>query len=278
MDLQVLALLDWAYTINETWRQKAEEDESYFANLLWATIACYAASIVVIVFTILQFAAPGCSLAIAEVSCTVVACLLFSVLSIVGIADHGSLLCSAVVTLYVCYYSWSGLSGQSGDIKDDSGAACNTLLGVDGNSATAANVLMGLVLTVAGLAWSAWSTSGTAVGGGDNKASAEGSYMGLSGGEQDESGEEFGDPALIQPLITYHSLMILVTMFACMVVVNWDAGNDMTKATKLGDFGTGETVVVVKLTAQWFTVAVYIWTIIAPRCLGMCGVEREFNF
>jgi len=278
--MQVLALLDWSYTWNESWRAKAEEDEGYFANLLWATIACYTASIIVIVFTIVQFAAAGCSLAIAEVTCTVIACALFSVLSVVGIADHGSLLCSAVVTLYVCFYCWSGLSGMAGDIKDDSGAACNSLLGTDGNGATAVNVLMGLVLTVLGLAWSVWSTSGTAVGGGDNSdgAATEGSYMGLTGGESDNSGEDAGDPSLIQPLVTYHSLMVLVTMFACMVVVNWDAGNTMSTATTLGDYGTGDTVVAVKLIAQWFTVAMYIWTIVAQRCLGLCGVQREFEF
>ena len=54
-------------------------------------------------------------------------------------------------------------------VLDDSGASCNTLLSDSGNSGTPVNVIVGLFLTCAGLAWAAFSATGSAMGGNTGK-------------------------------------------------------------------------------------------------------------
>merc|ERR1712159_521702 len=88
---------------------------------------------------------------------------------------------------------------------------------------------------------------------------------------------EWGGTEMIQPLMTYHFVMVLCSMYMVMTIVNWDT--DLTgKRNTLQDFGTGSTVVWVKIVAQWLAIVLYVWTLIAPRVLAACGVERDFEF
>merc|ERR1711998_116027 len=135
--VQILCLLEWVYAWNESWRDKAssqnieeEDDTSYLWYLLLASIAGYAVAITFIVL---------------------------SILSISGINDNGSLLCSSMVSAYCSYYCWSALSGQSNE-------NCNSLAHNDGNSGTSVNVLIGLILTVLSVAYSAYSAADDAGG------------------------------------------------------------------------------------------------------------------
>lgn len=279
--IQILALLDWVYGWNEHWRSLAEEDPSYFHNLLWSTVLGYLLSVLFIVLSIVQFAASGCDFAIAEVTTTCVACFVFSILSIVGLADHSSLLCSSMVTLYVSYYCWSVLTGMSPDITNDDGDACNTLLSRDGSAATAVNVAMGIVLTCAGLAYSAYSL-GTGLGDNTlrvtNARATSGTYAELDAEEGEGEELDFGGSELVKPLMSYHFIMVVCTMFMTMTIVNWDTSmpSDLHDDATLQQFGTGLAVVLSKTIAQWLTIVLYVWTIIAQPCLALCGIEREF--
>lgn len=212
-------------------------------------------------------------------------CVAFSVLSISGIVSHSSLMCSSMVAVYCAYYCWSALSGTPSDVRSDDGGACNTLLG-DHNNATAVNVVVGLILTCLSLAWSAYSlgaseaslslSSQPAL----NSSSAGSNYAELSVEENTEQSAmdfDFGDSSSICPLVRYHFIMTICAMFMTMTVVNWDI-HATEQMSYLRDFGTGWTVVWVKSSAQWLAISLYVWTIIAPRVLGMCGVEREFDF
>lgn len=284
--LQILALLDWVYAWNEHWRALAEEDSSYFHNLFWTTMLSYGMAVAFIVLAIVQFGAGGCTFAIAQISCTCVVCFLFSLLSVSGIADHGSLLCSAMVTLYCSYYCWSTLTGMAPDITDSNGERCNTLISDDGTAAMYVNVTVGLILTCFGLVWSIYSTAeglslDTTSEARPNNGKASGStYAELSGSDdvvQEVHDWEFGGVETIKPLMGYHLTMILATMFMTMTIVNWDVSSLSPSAT-LQSFGTGTTVVIAKTLALWLTVVLYLWTIVGQRIMGMCGVERDFDF
>jgi len=287
--IQILALLEWVYSWNEHWRALAEEDSSYLHNLLWSTIAGYVGSIAFIVLAILQFGTGGCTSAACEIAATCIVCAFFSGLSVAGLADHTSLLCSSMVTLYSCYYCWSALSGMGPDVLRDDGKPCNTLLSDDGSGATPVNIVFGLLLTVFGLAWSCYSSvQGMAMmeeGRPNNAKATPTSYAELEQGAEEEGTTQsydprewdLGDSALIKPLVAYHFIMMVCTMFMTMTVVNWDTTTAATTTT-LANFGTGTTVVVAKALAQWFAVLLYIWTIVGQVVMAACGVEREFNF
>lgn len=287
--INVLVLLEWVYAWNESWVALAQEDESYFSKLLLSAVLSYVIAIIFIVLCCVQFAASGCDFAIAEVTWTSIGCVLFSVLSISGIADHGSLLCSGIVTLYCCFYCWSALSGMASDIVDDTGARCNTLLGEDGSAATTVNVIFGLLLTCCSLAYAAYATS-TADLGTTSEHTAHKDDAEAGGSVPYESMDHHGEvephhintteaeEELAQPLVAYHFIMLLCTMFMVMTVVNWDV--DVTdKKARMEDFGTGSGVVWVKTLSQWLTMALYTWTLVAPAVLvHCCGIERSFDF
>merc|ERR1711988_392926 len=288
--IQVLILLEFVYAWNENWRDKAQEDESFFKYLMGSTIMAYLASITFIVLSIVQFGAGGCSFAIAQISWTTVACVLFSVISIT-ISEHGSLLCSSMVTLYCCFYCWSALTGMDPGVTDDAGNKCNTLLSDSGSSATTVNVVFGLILTCLSLAGSAYSsgegvndlttmnskhTTDRAYKQASKDPEAGGDYEQMEGGG-DQADWDFGSSELVQPLMTYHFIMVVCVMYMVMTVVNWDV--DVTSEhAKMENFGTGPTVVWVKTLGQWLTIVLYTWTLVAPKVLEACGVEREFDF
>ena len=92
-----------------------------------------------------------------------------------------------------------------------------------------------------------------------------------------EADREFGTSDTILPLMRYHLLMMFCTMFATMTVVNWEYNLMRSEVTSAKDFGTGWQVVWVKTSSQWMTILLYVWTIVAPRVLALCGVEREFD-
>jgi len=227
--INVLVLLEWVYAWNESWVAMAQEDESYYTKLLLAAILSYLLAIVFVILCCLQFAASGCDFAIAEVTWTCIGCALFTVISVSGIAEHGSLLCSGVVSLYCCFYCWSAMSGMGSEVLDDTGAKCNTLLGQDGSAATTINVIFGLVLTCCSLAYAAYATSKADLGTGTHHTAAAARLE--AGREEESSGDENGMPyqamehssekagvvpeeeELAQPLIAYHFIMLLCTMF-----------------------------------------------------------------
>lgn len=297
--VQIICLLEWVYGWNEAWAAKAwvsdgmgeETTTEYATYLMCTTVVGYIVSLVFIILSIVQFAAEGCQFAAAQISWTCIACVLFSVLSVSGISEYGSLLCSSMVSLYASYYCWSALSGMGKDIVGADGNSCNTLLSAGDNAGVGVNVFFGLVLTCLSLAFSAWTTASesgsdlslhnTSHTGqvADEESGREGGRAGAAYQRMEgESTEiEFGGTEVIKPLMLFHFIMCICCMFMVMTVVNWDTSQTTAKAT-LQDFGTGTTVMWVKTLSQWLTIVLYVWSIVAQRVLAACGVEREFDF
>jgi len=287
--VQVLCLLEWVYALSESWRDKAEQDDIYFKYLMGSTVFCYLGALTFIIVTIVQFAAGGCGFAAAEISITVIACVLFSILSISGLSPDGSLLCSAMVTLYASFYCWSALSGMDSSVTDSDGSMCNTLLSSDGSGATATNVIIGLVLTCCSLAWSAYCAGDAGSIGVDptNRSQTVNNDIYANTASNDPEGgganyqamehEDWGGAETIKPLVIYHVIMIVCTMYMMMTIVNWDVDPTAPKAT-VKDFGTGSTVVWSKTLSQWLAIVLYTWTLCARKCLNACGIERDFDY
>jgi len=276
--IQVLIMLEWVYAFNESWRDKAQEDEVYFSYLLAVTVVGYVLSLVFVILSIVFFAAPGCAFAAAEISWTCIACFLLSLLSISGINDNSSLLCSSMMTLYCTYYCWSALSGMPLSYMGDDGHSCNKLSNGTGakSVSTWINIIVGLGLTAISVAGSAYS-GGTGNIGFTSEHTVHKDEESAYEAMDDDNEEKFGGSELILPLVTYHVVMLLASMFMVMTIVNWDV-NKKAESAKLENFGTGETVMWSKTLSQWLVIVLYLWTIVAPRCIQMCGVEREFDF
>jgi len=281
--IQILQLLEFVYAWNEVWVTNAQEDPIYYRYLQVATLVSYSFFLMFIILSIVQFAAPGCSFAAAQISWTVIASVGVSLTSISYLSPQGSLLCSSVVSLYASYYCWSALTGIEYNVLNSAGTPCNTLLNADPDdpsNATAVNVIFGLALTCISLAWSAYSTGSHSTDiDPSNRARTVPSHTvplvnddNLDNTAPEDSFMCTGDTTLIKPLVLYHFVMLVCTMYMVMTVVDWDVVQT-GKKSNLTSTGVWS-----KALSQWLALALYAWTLVANKVLLMCGVERDFDF
>mmetsp|Transcript_29731 Transcript_29731/g.68177 ORF Transcript_29731/g.68177 Transcript_29731/m.68177 type:complete len:209 (-) Transcript_29731:59-685(-) len=122
---QVVALIDLAYSWNESWRSRDDElagEWRWRGSILAVAFALYSVSLAGIALMFEYLAADGCALNTALLACTLVAAVGFTALSVSPVAEHGAILASAVVTAYVVYIAYSALASAP-DV------GCNTLIG-----------------------------------------------------------------------------------------------------------------------------------------------------
>jgi len=281
--VQNLIFLEWVYSWSENWAAKIDEEPQYQTYLLLSSIAGYVGAIVFIVLACVQFAAAGCGFAIGQITWTCIACFTFSLVSVLqplkdmGIAQHGSLLCSSMMSLYCCFYCWSALTGMSSDVTGDDGHRCNTLLSdSSGSAAEWVNVIFGLVLTCFSIFYSAYSSGTGDIGTGSSHHHADSeAYARMENGQTEASAPPQEDDSDPRELMQYHFIMVVCSMFMVMTIVNWDVKVTSVHA-KMEDFGTGQTVVWAKTLSQWLTILLYIWSLVAEAVLKVCGVDRDF--
>jgi len=65
----------------------------------------------------------------------------------------------------------------------------------------------------------------------------------------------------------FHLVMCCASMYMLMLITNW---GDRQTATQ---YETSGVVMWIKIVTEWTTIALYVWTLIAPR---LCG-SREFE-
>lgn len=267
--IMILVLIEWVHAINDSWVKKGETSDSWMWIMLGTSVGCYIVSIVFIVLSILWFAKSGCSLAAAEISITVIGCFLMSLLSVSGINPNGSLLISAVVTLYSSYYMWSGLSASPD-------ANCNTAGFPDW-----LKIAIGLVFQSIVMGWSAYTTAQDAHGAASLKRRKDddeeeedpedkepkGSYQRMSNTGDCDDDE---DGPCVKDLLIKNFTYLVASMYMTMIVSNWTY--DQHAQIKAADFGKGNTILWVQLISQWVTMILYTWTIVAPVIL----TNREF--
>eukprot|EP00657_Telonema_sp_P-1_P008119 TRINITY_DN28721_c0_g1_i1.p1 TRINITY_DN28721_c0_g1~~TRINITY_DN28721_c0_g1_i1.p1 ORF type:complete len:117 (+),score=21.46 TRINITY_DN28721_c0_g1_i1:338-688(+) len=87
-----------------------------------------------------------------------------------------------------------------------------------------------------------------------------------------DSGMGPSDGASIWALIRYHIVMMLASMYMTMVLCSWEV--ESPESSTLQNFGINKWSMVVKLVSQWVAVALYLWTLVAPKVL----VGRKFDF
>jgi hypothetical protein len=122
--LQGIILLDLSSYWNDLWTQddRRTGEEGY-----WTFLALFSAGILwVIAFTtcILSyfwFVGEGCGLNVALITATLVSGILYSLLSVTGWFESGSLLCSSMVNAYAVYMCWSAMASEPSECNSWAG-------------------------------------------------------------------------------------------------------------------------------------------------------------
>lgn len=122
--IQLILIIDFAHTWAEAWVGNYEETESkgWYAALLGSTFINYALAIAGVVLLFIHFTHPDdCSLNKFFIAFNLILCAIVSGVSILpSVQEHqprSGLLQASVVSLYVVYLTWSGISNSPGIVK-----------------------------------------------------------------------------------------------------------------------------------------------------------------
>lgn len=267
--LQIFLLIDFVYQLNETLvEQERIKAVLALSFLLVATslagIVClfvfYSACTEGIVFTVLTLLFST-------------AVLTLSLLRHRFIDDcEGTLLPTCAVIFYSVYLAWSSLESNHRECRHESGGT---------DAQTTVSIVLGSLLSTASLMWATFSVSSNihqrAVGGGDaEQGTVSISETGrpafahhlMQENEDEDRVVEVEEP-VTEPLWSFYLIMLFASMYMSMLLTDW--GTKTVQAPKADD-NSAMASMYVKIAAQWVTLALFAWTLIAPAVLK----DREF--
>uniref|UniRef100_A0A672FHS6 Serine incorporator 1 n=1 Tax=Salarias fasciatus TaxID=181472 RepID=A0A672FHS6_SALFA len=286
--IQLVLLIDFAHSWNESWVEKMEEGNSrcWYAALLSVTTLNYLLSLVsLVLFYVYYTHSDGCTENKVFISINMLLCLGASVMSILPHIQESQprsgLLQSSLVTLYTMYLTWSAMTNEP-DRK------CNpSLLSIIGLNSTApagqgqvvqwwdAQGIVGLVLFLMCVLYSSIRNSSTAQ---VNKLTLTSDESALiEDGAHGDSLEEDGGPSRAvdneRDGVTYsysffHFMLFLASLYIMMTLTNWYSP-DSSYEVMTSKWPS----VWVKICSSWICIALYVWTLVAPLVL----VNRDFD-
>ncbi|GAB1869466.1 Probable serine incorporator [Camponotus japonicus] len=283
--IQLILIVDFAHSWADAWVGNYEETESkgWYAALLGASFFNYAVSITGVVLLYVYYTHESiCSLNKFFISFNLILCVITSIISILPVVQEhhprSGLLQSSVVTLYVVYLTWSGISNSPDE-------DCNPgFLGIFSGNDTKNRVtfdkesIIGLIIWFSCVLYSSLRTASKSskitmsenVLVQDNGAVRNAGEQSLIGGEVDGRNHdaEGGNEAKVwdneEEKVAYnwsffHLMFALATLYVMMTLTNWYKPN-----SSLDTLNANTASMWVKIISSWMCLALYVWSLIAP--------------
>lgn len=296
--IQLILLVDFAWSWNESWVRKYEESEGshvWTFALLGSTFSMYGISLVLSVIMFIYFlgAENQCTLNVVFISVNMVLNLVVSLLSIYPPLQERNprvgLLQSSVVCIYTTYLIWSALASEPSSMK------CSTLTIGSTTSGDVFSLFFGVFVTFIALIYAALrvSSSGDDLSNATSVKKPESKKVLLKsmpsttksdsdGDEPDEekketvnesdddtqSDEESDEQgAVAYNYSFFHVTFMLASLYLAMVLTNWETvtsltGDQVDKNSIYVDQGMA--AVWTKVISSYATFALFLWTMIAP--------------
>mmetsp|Transcript_9252 Transcript_9252/g.10548 ORF Transcript_9252/g.10548 Transcript_9252/m.10548 type:complete len:474 (+) Transcript_9252:234-1655(+) len=281
--VQVLVLIDFAYTWNDTWLERSDIDNDFadgskgwFFALIFFMTALFICALVGIILLLVFYA--GCAFTQWFTVVTTILIIISLVLCLfrerLFDLDNESLAPAAVVAAYAVFLTWSAAQSNPNDSDE-----CLPRY-VDEAGDNGLEIFLGITIGIGTLVWTAFTVSNNAAsllgGGGATTETA------FSGGDNDVGGiysvgqDENGKDILARDTAGYdndgddegssndkfwvfHLIMITASFYMSMVLTNWGVSDVEAQ----GSIAGGEISMWVKIAATWGAVLLYIWTLIA---------------
>ncbi|XP_038251315.1 serine incorporator 1 [Dermochelys coriacea] len=288
--IQLVLLIDFAHSWNESWVEKMEEGNSrcWYAALLSATALNYLLSLVAVVLFYVYYTHPeGCSENKAFISVNMLLCIGASVMSILPKIQESQprsgLLQSSVITIYTMYLTWSAMTNEPE-------RKCNpSLLRMIGYNTTTipsqgqvvqwwdAQGIVGLILFLLCVLYSSIRTSSNSQ---VNKLTLTNDESTLiedgvprSDGSLDDGDDGHRAVDNERDGVTYsysffHFMLFLASLYIMMTLTNWYSP-DSSYETMISKWPS----VWVKISSSWIGIVLYVWTLVAPLVL----TNRDFD-
>jgi hypothetical protein len=252
--IQVVLLIDFSYSWEESWK-KEDEDDPYTIWDYLILVCAFLMLIFSIGFVVAQFIVFGsgasCHLNRVIISVSVV----LGIIAVIGsiIARRG-ILPPSVIVFFASFMGWSALSSDSTQV-------CNRLITATGQ--TLWSQIFSIVFSVL---FAAFSLVRVAITTGS-------SFKNLFSGRKDEEEPDEEQQLRIEcsELFYTHIVYMFASFYLAMMLTSWDINNGSSSKFVVEN---GVAAYWVKVASQWFTYIVFFWSLISPKILGRC---RDFD-
>ncbi|KAK5855465.1 hypothetical protein PBY51_005566 [Eleginops maclovinus] len=288
--VQLILLVDFAHSWNQSWLLKAEDGNSkfWFAALLTVTVIFYALAFsFVVVFYIYYTKPDDCTEHKVFISLNFIFCIIVSIVSILPKVQEAQpssgLLQASFISLYTMYITWSAMSNNPNRkcnpsllslVTDPSATPAPGPAPTTAPGSTQwwdAQGIVGLIIFLFCTLYASIRSSNNAT---VNKLMQTEEGQGLTS-DSYETGEDGVHRAVDneEDGVTYsysffHFSLCLASLYIMMTLTNWfipDATYETMKSTMPS--------VWVKISSSWFGLAIFLWTLIAPVILS----DRDFS-
>lgn len=275
--VQQIILVDIAYNWNESWLEKADKAETnegvgkgkkWLGAILFSCFVLYSLSLAGIIVLYKYFG--GCPTNDVFISITLVGSIIFTIVQL-KIAETGSLLTSASMTVYLTYLCGDAVS------KNPNGL-CNPKLA----ETSVGNVVIGLLFVFISLMWTGFSNTTEKRLGGEgsttstHKESIEDAEAGKPVGgvvvnnEDAEVPSDTTSPASFNHSWKINAVLALVCCWYAMTLTSWGA---IAKRGDAANPSVGHVSMWMLIASQWIAMVLYIWTLLAPEIFP----DRDFS-
>jgi len=279
-------IIDICYLWGERWVSHYDEGQSCWAVVLIITTGGLYAGTGWFTASLYEWYG-GCGFGTFAISFNVALMGAVTLIIALGVHKNGSLLTTGAVCLFTTYLTWSGLTSQ-----DES---CNT--SAEDGSTTVTQICVGSFLILISLIYMSFGSSQDSSGnlkvGGhmdlagpmleDKKSPEENEKeMDAEKALKEPENQQEVEPPVMRPLrgeikdyqgnkyVYFHMIMTLASIYIAVLLTNY--GNAHIGQTAFVEFESNELSMWIKLGTAWTTMALYTWTLVAPRIFP----DREF--
>jgi len=276
--IQLILLVDFAHSWNESWVGKVENGSKRHAvGLLFAVVLMYIASFIATVMMYVYYTkrdGDDCSKNKFFISFNLILSVIITVLSIHPRVQEAvptsGVLQAAVVSLYCTYLVWSAVS-NSPDVCSD----------VTGTST--ATIVIGAIFTFLAVAYASLRTGSASQLGrlgmsssSEEKAVLLDEEIGLDDDDEDmprrQRVVDDERDGVIYNWSFFHVIFIFASCYLMMVLTDWGTIKKGDEEATI-EIGQGMTSVWMKVVSSWIAMVMYSWTLVAPILLP----DRDFS-
>ncbi|XP_035739095.1 probable serine incorporator isoform X2 [Vespa mandarinia] len=292
--IQLILIVDFAHSWADAWVGNYEDTESksWYAALMGVTLFNYAVAITGVVLLYVYFTHPyDCALNKFFISFNLILCVIISIISILPSVQkyqpHSGLLQPSIVSLYVIYLTWSGVSNSPDHI-------CNPgFFGIISNDTHAKNrvafdkeSIIGLIIWFSCVLYSSLRTASKSskITMSDNVLVRDNGAVRNAGDQylidnevEGRNGDSENGEAKVwdneEETVAYnwsffHLMFALATLYVMMTLTNWYEPN-----SNLDTLNSNVASMWVKIISSWLCMTLYVWSLVAPILFP----NREFS-
>ncbi|KGN47263.1 serine incorporator 3 [Cucumis sativus] len=261
--VQVVLLLDFTHSWNDSWVEK--DEQKWYVALLVVSIGCYLGTYIFSGLLFIWFNPSGhdCGLNVFFLVMTMILAFVFAVIALHP-AVNGSLLPASVISVYCAYVCYTGLSSEPRDY------VCNDLH-TKSKAVSVGTLVLGMLTTVLSVIYSALRAGSSTTFLSPPSSPRAGGSKPLLESEDLEDGKNKKTEGEGQPVsysyTFFHLIFALASMYSAMLLSGWTSLNESSDLIDVG-----WTSVWVRICTEWVTGGLYIWSLVAPLLFP----DREF--